>query len=106
MAQTKKKTQTETSKKLSGLLNVLGNDGVQAEPEPTGLWQSEIEGLLGQSFKSLGDVIDAIADNVCRRIGGAIDEELHQLIVTMLDTDVEIREELAELFKVPADFHD
>ena len=99
MAQIKPLTEVEKKKKKNSMV-VLDNQPVEIAAEPESLWQEEVEGLLGQKFDSILDLIDTIAERVCKRLGQQDDENLHEFIVMMLDTDEEIRQELKELFEL------
>jgi hypothetical protein len=100
MAQTKPRQEVKEKKKKTNSMVVLDNQPVEIAAEPESLWQEEVEGLLGQKFDSLLELIDTIADRVCKRLGQEEDSNLHEFIVMMLDTDDEIRQELKELFSL------
>jgi hypothetical protein len=100
MAQTKPRQEVKEKKKKKNSMVVLDNQPVEIAAEPESLWQEEVEGLLGQKFDSLLELIDTIADRVCKRLGQEEDSNLHEFIVMMLDTDDEIRQELKELFSL------
>lgn len=99
MAQTKKKEVEKKSKGKNSMV-ILDNLPVEVPPETTSLWKEEVEGLLDHNFESVLEVIDAIAGRICKRLGQEDDSNLHEFIVMMLDTDDEIRAELAEVFDV------
>jgi hypothetical protein len=99
MAQTKKKEEIKKAKKRNSMV-VLNDLPIEAAPETTSIWKEEVEGLLDRNFESVLEVIDAIAGRVCKRLGQEDDSNLHEFIVMMLDTDEEIRQELAEVFDV------
>lgn len=104
MARTKKKT-ADKPKKIKSL-SILPSDTLPPSDSeddalnPGAMWREEVENLLGHKFSSLVEVIDAIAARVCVRLGQESDTNLHDFIVMMLDTDEEIRDELAGLFKI------
>lgn len=102
MAQTKPRVEVKEKKKSKNKnsLLVLDNQPVEIAAEPESLWQQEVEGLLGQKFDSLLELIDTIAERVCKRLGQEEDSNLHEFIVMMLDTDDDIRQELKELFSL------
>ena len=99
MAQTKKKEEIKKGKKRNSMV-VLDNLPIEVAPETTSIWKEEVEGLINHNFESILEVIDAIAGRVCKRLGQEDDSNLHEFIVMMLDTDEEIRQELAEVFDV------
>ncbi len=88
------------NKKKPSALAILESAAPLPETEPESIWKEEVEHLLGDKFKSLVEVIDAIAARVCIRLGQEGDTNLHEFIVMMLDTDEEIRQELKTLFNV------
>lgn len=104
MAQSKKKEEQKKPRKKNSLAILndrpLPEDGEVGELEPSSIWKEEVDGLLGQKFNSILEVIDAIAERVCIRLGQENDSNLHEFIVMMLDTDEEIREELIEVFEI------
>lgn len=66
------------------------------------MWSEEVEGLLSSSFSSLEQVIDEIANRVCRRMNQPLESELHDFMVMMLESDSEICDELRDLFSLKA----
>lgn len=96
----KKVREPEAKPKKKGSLSILNDAPAVVPEEPTSIWKDEVEGLLGQKFSSIIEVIDAIADRVCLRLGESEDANLHEFIVMMLDTDEEIRQELIEMFNL------
>lgn len=99
MAQVKPRIEVQKKKKKHSMV-VLDNQPTELTAEPESLWQEEVEALLGQKFDSILELIDTIAERVCKRLGQPEDENLHEFIVMMLDTDDEIRQELKDLFEI------
>lgn len=102
-AKSVKKTKEEKKIKSRNSLKVVDSPPVvqdQDSLEPESLWKEEVDALLGQKFSSLVEVIDAIADRVCERLGEPADSELHDFLVMMFDTDEEIRQELEDIFEL------
>jgi len=97
----KTKTESEAKRSAKAKRPATGAEAVGQERDPEILarpefWQEQIDHLIGRSFSSLDEAIDAIVTEVLNAIspGAKHSEEERQMLHTMLATDPEFAEDL------------
>ena len=108
MAQAKKKTVKRHRKKVipfpsAGRCDAEGGASEDELQAIQSFWQSEIEALRGNHYESFDQLLEAILDQVLGRMPQVGDDaEMRLFLRSLIESDVEIKRQLGEIFGISA----